>query len=64
LISDGDWAQLGKGTQAGVRIAGFQDLINRCTQAVEGETFGVLGFESPKKPNWGRRKKSKAGQAI
>ncbi len=39
LISDGDWAQLGKGTQAGMRIAGFQDLINRCTQAVEGETF-------------------------
>lgn len=39
LISDGDWAKLGKGTQAGVRIAGFQDLINRCTQAVEGETF-------------------------
>ncbi len=39
LISDGDWARLGQGTQAGVRIAGFQDLINRCTQAVEGETF-------------------------
>lgn len=38
-ISDADWAQLGKGTQAGVRIAGFQDLINRCTQAVEAETF-------------------------
>jgi hypothetical protein len=39
LISDADWAQLGMGTQAGVRIAGFQDLINRCTQAVEAETF-------------------------
>jgi DNA-binding transcriptional ArsR family regulator len=39
LISDADWAQLGQGTQAGVRIAGFQDLINRCTQAVEAETF-------------------------
>jgi DNA-binding transcriptional ArsR family regulator len=39
LISDADWAQLGRGTQAGVRIAGFQDLINRCTQAVEAETF-------------------------
>ena len=114
MISDGDWAQLGKGTQAGVRIAGFQDLINRCTQAVEAETFdsredaafywvpinldeigwrkmqgsirriireaeecevesaqraangesetfpatfGVLGFESHKKPNRQRRKK-------
>lgn len=120
LISDGDWAQLGKGTQAGVRIAGFQDLINRCTQAVEGETFdaredaafywvpmsldeigwkemqaairriideveefevestrrvangegqtfpatfGVLGFESPTKPNWSRRRRTKAGEA-
>lgn len=117
LISDGDWKQLGKGTQAGVRIAGFQDLINRCTQAVEAETFdsredaafywvpmsldeigwkkmqaairhiigeaeecevesaqraatgkgqtfpatfGVLGFESPKKPNWKRRKTIKS----
>lgn len=39
LISDGDWGRLGQGTQAGVRIAGFQDLINRCTQAVEAETF-------------------------
>jgi hypothetical protein len=39
LISDADWAQLGQGTQAGVRIAGFQDLINRCTQAVAAETF-------------------------
>src|SRR5262249_12924097 len=39
LISDADWAQLGQGTQAGVRIPGFQDLINRCTQAVEAETF-------------------------
>jgi hypothetical protein len=115
LISDGDWRQLGKGTQAGVRIAGFQDLINRCTQAVEGETFdsrddaafywvpmvldeigwtkmqkaireiigesedwelesvkraangesetfpatfGILGFESPKKPNWKRKRKA------
>jgi DNA-binding transcriptional ArsR family regulator len=113
LIADADWKQLGKGTQAGVRIAGFQDLINRCTQAVEGKTFdnredatfywvpmgldeigwakmqtairriigevedcevesaeraargesktfpatfGVLGFESPKKPNWKRRR--------
>lgn len=112
LITDADWGKLGKGTQAGVRIAGFQDLINRCTQAVEGETFdrrddatfywvpmgldeigwekmqvairriidevedcevestervargesktfpatfGVLGFESPEKPNWERR---------
>jgi DNA-binding transcriptional ArsR family regulator len=121
LISDGDWAQLGRGTQAGVRIAGFQDLINRCTQAVEGKTFdaredaafywvpmsldeigwqkmqaairrvigevedcevesaqrvangegetfpatfGVLGFESPRKPSWERRKKSKAGRAL
>jgi DNA-binding transcriptional ArsR family regulator len=120
LISDGDWAQLGRGTQAGVRIAGFQDLINRCTQAVEGETFdaredaafywvpmsldeigwkkmqaairriideveecevessqrvadgesqtfpatfGVLGFESPTKPNWNRRRRTKANEA-
>lgn len=120
LISDGDWAQLGQGTQAGVRIAGFQDLISRCTQAVEGETFdaredaafywvpvcldeigwkkmqaairriiseverfevestkrvadgdsqtfpatfGVLGFESPTKPNWNRRRRTKAGEA-
>lgn len=39
LITDADWAKLGQGTQAGVRIAGFQDLINRCTQAVEAETF-------------------------
>jgi hypothetical protein len=39
LVADADWAQLGKGTQAGVRIAGFQDLITRCTQAVEAETF-------------------------
>lgn len=39
LISDGNWSQLGKGTQAGVRIAGFQDLIARCTHAVEAETF-------------------------
>jgi DNA-binding transcriptional ArsR family regulator len=39
LIADGDWARLGKATQAGVRIAGFQDLINRCTQAVEAGTF-------------------------
>lgn len=116
LISDGDWAKLGKGTQAGIRIAGFQDLINRCTQAVEAETFdsredavfywtpvsvdeigwekmqaairlalkevgdsevestqraadgeskpfpatfAVLGFESPKKPKWERRRKTK-----
>lgn len=120
LISDGDWAQLGAGTQASVRIAGFQDLINRCTQAVEGETFdaredaafywvpmsldeigwgkmqaairriideskewevestqrvangeghtfpatfGILGFESPTKPNWDRRRRTKAGEA-
>jgi DNA-binding transcriptional ArsR family regulator len=39
LITDGDWKKLGSGTQAGIRIAGFQDLINRCTQAVEAETF-------------------------
>ena len=39
LVVDADWAQLGKGTQAGVRIAGFQDLITRCTHAVEAETF-------------------------
>ncbi len=113
LIADADWAKLGQGTQAGVRIAGFQDLINRCTQAVEAQTFdrredatfywvpmgldeigwekmqaairrmidevedcevestervargesqtfpatfGILGFESPKKPIWNRRK--------
>jgi len=119
LISDGDWAKLGKGTQAGVRIAGFQDLINRCTQAGKGNTFesredaafywvpvgvdevgwekmqaairriikeveaceiesakraacgetrtfpvtfGVLGFESPEKPNWNRRRKTKANE--
>ena len=121
LISDGDWAKLGKGAQAGVRIAGFQDLINRCTQAVEagtfdarddasfywapisldelgwqkmqasirriireaetfevestervaaGEsetfpaTFGVLGFESPSKPNWNRRRKTKPVKRV
>jgi len=39
LVSDTDWRQLGKATQAGVRIAGFQDLIARCTQAVNAETF-------------------------
>jgi DNA-binding transcriptional ArsR family regulator len=39
LVTDVDWAKLGKTTQAGVRIAGFQDLITRCTQAVQAETF-------------------------
>lgn len=39
LVADVDWAKLGRTTQAGVRIAGFQDLITRCTQAVQAETF-------------------------
>jgi DNA-binding transcriptional ArsR family regulator len=39
IIADGDWRALGKGAQAGIRIAGFQDLITRCTQAVAAETF-------------------------
>lgn len=39
LVSDANWKQLGKATQAGVRIAGFQDLITRCTQAVNAGTF-------------------------
>jgi DNA-binding transcriptional ArsR family regulator len=39
LVTDADWTKLGATTQAGVRIAGFQDLITRCTQAVQAETF-------------------------
>lgn len=39
LVTDADWAKLGRKTQAGVRIAGFQDLITRCTQAVQAKTF-------------------------
>ena len=39
IVSDSDWQELGKATQAGVRIAGFQDLISRCTQAVDAGTF-------------------------
>ena len=39
LVTDADWAKLGRTTQAGVRIAGFQDLITRCTQAVQADTF-------------------------
>ena len=40
VVSDADWKELSKATQAGVRIAGFQDLIARCTQAVNAGTFG------------------------
>lgn len=39
LVTDADWAKLGRTTQAGVRIAGFQDLITRCTQAIQAGTF-------------------------
>lgn len=39
LVTDADWTKLGTKTQAGVRIAGFQDLITRCTQAVQAQTF-------------------------
>lgn len=39
LIGDAGWKQLGKATRAGVRIAGFQDLIARCTRAVSAGTF-------------------------
>ncbi|HWA53997.1 MAG TPA: winged helix-turn-helix domain-containing protein [Solirubrobacterales bacterium] len=39
VVSDANWQELGKATQAGVRIAGFQDLIARCTQAVNAGTF-------------------------
>ncbi len=39
MVGDANWKELGKATQAGVRIAGFQDLISRCTQAVSGGTF-------------------------
>lgn len=39
MVNDVDWQQLGKAAQAGVRIAGFQDLITRCTQAVNAGTF-------------------------
>lgn len=34
-----DWRELGRATQAGMRIAGFQELIARCTQAVNAGTF-------------------------
>lgn len=36
---NGDWQELDRATQAGVRIAGFQDLIARCTQAVSAGSF-------------------------
>ncbi len=39
MVNDANWQELGKATQAGVRIAGFQDLITRCTQAVNAGTF-------------------------
>lgn len=39
MVNDDNWQELGKATQAGVRIAGFQDLIARCTQAVNAGTF-------------------------
>jgi DNA-binding transcriptional ArsR family regulator len=39
MVSDNNWQELGRATQAGVRIAGFQDLIARCTQAVNAGTF-------------------------
>jgi DNA-binding transcriptional ArsR family regulator len=39
MVSDANWKELGRATQAGVRIAGFQDLISRCTQAVNAGTF-------------------------
>lgn len=39
LVTDANWKLLGPLVQAGIRIAGFQDLINRCEQAVAAETF-------------------------
>jgi DNA-binding transcriptional ArsR family regulator len=39
MAGDDNLRELGKATQAGVRIAGFQDLIARCTQAVSAGTF-------------------------
>lgn len=39
LVTDANWKALGKPIQAGVRIAGFQDLTARCLQAVAAETF-------------------------
>jgi hypothetical protein len=52
-------------------IAEVEDCeVESAQRAANGEsetfpaTFGVLGFESPKKPNWARRKKSKAGRAL
>lgn len=39
MVNDTNWQELGKATRAGVRIAGFQDLIARCAQAVNAGTF-------------------------
>jgi DNA-binding transcriptional ArsR family regulator len=39
MAGDDNWQELGKATRVGVRIAGFQDLIARCTQAVSAGTF-------------------------
>ena len=39
LVTDASWKKLDKATRTGVRIAGFQDLIARCTQAVNAGTF-------------------------
>jgi len=39
LITDGNWKALGKNVQTTLRIAGLQDLLNRCQQALDAETF-------------------------
>jgi DNA-binding transcriptional ArsR family regulator len=39
MVSEANWKGLGRAAQAGMRIAGFQDLIARCTQAVNAGTF-------------------------
>jgi hypothetical protein len=58
--------------QAAIRrvIDEVEEFEVESTQQVangEGETFpatfGILGFESPTKPKWERRRKTKAGKA-
>jgi hypothetical protein len=39
LITDANWSAFGRGIQASLRVAGLQDYLNRCRQALDAETF-------------------------
>lgn len=39
LITDANWEAFSRGIQTSLRVAGLQDLLNRCRQALDAETF-------------------------